>query len=87
MTSSSSCSRFFLFDIINIIDIFVCSSFLEMSCSSHLEMSAFGPRKLTGCRFPGAGGCDGCNGADHDDDARDRFKVIQDVADGQLKPD
>jgi len=25
---------------------------------------------LDGCRFPGAGGCDGCNGADHDDDAR-----------------
>ena len=33
-------------------------------------LSAFGPRKLTGRRVSGAGGCDGCNGTDHDDDAR-----------------
>ncbi|MGU7854750.1 hypothetical protein ACV22X_18645 [Burkholderia orbicola] len=80
MASSSSCSRFFLFDIINIIDIFVCGGFLEMS--------AFGPRKLSGCRFPGAGDCDGYNGADHDDDAQaGSIQGLQDVADGQLKPD
>ncbi|WP_342352385.1 hypothetical protein [Burkholderia aenigmatica] len=36
-------------------------------------MSAFGPRKLTGRRVSGAGGCDGCNGTDHDDDVRDRY--------------
>ncbi|MDF3080896.1 hypothetical protein, partial [Burkholderia sola] len=38
----------FVFDIINIIDIFVCSSFLEMSCSSHLEMSHLDLGKLAG---------------------------------------
>ncbi len=50
-------------------------------------MSAFVPRKLLGRRVSGAGGCDGCNGADHVTMRElDRFKVIQDVVDGKLKP-
>ncbi len=32
-----------------------------MSALGYIEMSAFGPRKLSGRRLSGAGGCDGCN--------------------------
>ena len=57
-----------------------------MSAFGYIEMSAFGPRKLTGRRLSGAGGCDGCNGTDHDDDARAGPIQGHSVADGKLKP-
>ena len=52
---------------------FVCRGgilYLLVSDLVWLEMSTSVPRKLTGRRVSRAGGCDGCNGADHDDDAR-----------------
>ena len=52
---------------------FVCRGgilYLLVSDLVWLEMSTFVPRTLTGRQVFGAGGCDGCNGADHDDDAR-----------------
>ena len=43
-----------------------------MSYLGKAEMSAFMVRMLTSGRYPGAGGMDGCDRTDNDDDARAR---------------
>src|SRR5260370_24502025 len=52
-----------------------------MSGSSQVQMSAFMRPKLTRRRSCGAGGCDGCDGQNHHDDARPGPVQIHSIGD------